>query len=269
MLIKDKVVVVTGGASGIGEALCKRFVKEGARAVVAADLDEERVKKVAAELGIMGIQADVANEADIVNLVETTEKQFGRIDLFCSNAGIISSDSPDWTAASADNTIWQKSWEIHVMAHVYAARAVLPGMIARKEGYFLNTSSAAGLLNQIGSAPYSVTKHAAVGFAEALAISHGDDGIKVSVLCPQAVRTPMISGTEGGSAAVDGILEPDDVAECVIQGLAEEMFLILPHPEVKTYYQRKASDYDRWINGMVRFARKVIPYMKEVGLGKT
>ena len=263
MQVKDKVVVVTGGANGIGEALCRRFVKEGARAVVAADLDEERVKTVAAQLGIVGVKTDVANEAEIISLVETTEKQIGPIDLFCSNAGIISSDAPGWTAASADNAVWQKSWEIHVMAHVYAARAVLPGMIARKKGYLLNTSSAAGLLNQIGSGPYSTTKHAAVGFAESLAITHGDDGIKVSVLCPQAVKTQMIAGAEDGSASVDGVLMPEDVAECVIRGLAEETFLILPHAEVKTYYQRKASDYDRWIKGMRRFAQTVIPYMKE------
>ncbi|MFO7965908.1 MAG: SDR family oxidoreductase [Desulfobacterales bacterium] len=262
MQVNDKVIVVTGGANGIGESLCRRFVKEGARAVVAADLDEERVKALADELGILGMKTDVADESDIVHLVQTTEKQFGPIDLFCSNAGITSSDAPGWTAASAENEIWQKSWEIHVMAHVYAARAVLPGMIARKSGYLLNTSSAAGLLNQIGSAPYSTTKHAAIGFAEALAITHGDDGIKVSVLCPQAVRTRMIAGAEEGSAAVDGILEPEEVADCVIRGLAEETFLILPHPEVKTYYQRKASDYDRWINGMLRFARKILPYMK-------
>ena len=269
MQVKDKIIVVTGGANGIGEAMCRRFLQEEARAVVAADLDEERLKTVASELGIPGIKVDVTNESDIVNLVGTTEKQIGPIDLFCSNAGIISTDAPGWTAASADNTIWQKSWEIHVMAHVYAARAVLPGMTARGKGYLLNTSSAAGLLNQIGSAPYSVTKHAAIGFAEALAITHGDDGIKVSVLCPQAVNTRMVGGAEGGSAAVDGILEPEDVAECVIQGLAEETFLILPHPTVKTYYQRKASDYDRWINGMCRFARKIIPYMKEVHRSQT
>lgn len=264
MDVKDKIVVVTGGANGIGEALCRRFLKEKARAVVAADLDEKRLKTVASELGIPGIKVDVTNESDIVHLVEATEKQIGPIDLFCSNAGIISSDAPGWTAASAENMVWQKSWEIHVMAHVYAARAVLPGMIARGEGYLLNTSSAAGLLNQIGSAPYSTTKHAAIGFAEALAITHGDDGIKVSVLCPQGVRTQMIEGAEEGSASVDGILEPEDVAECVIQGLAEETFLILPHQQVKTYYQRKAADYDRWINGMRRFAQQVIPYMKEV-----
>ncbi len=261
MQIKDKVIVVTGGANGIGEAMCRRFVKEKARAVVVTDIDEKRVKEVASELSCFGIRADVTVESDIIDVVEKTEKEVGPIDLFCSNAGIISSDAPGWTAASSDNRIWQKSWEIHVMAHVYAARAVLPGMIERKEGYLLNTSSAAGLLNQIGSAPYSVTKHAAVGFAESLAITHQCDGIKVSVLCPQAVRTQMVKGGEDGSASVDGIMEPDDVVECVIQGLAEETFLILPHPEVKTYYQRKASDYDRWLKGMARLKDNVLPYM--------
>ena len=257
MRVEGKVAVVTGGANGIGEALGRRFVKEGARGVALADIDGEKVKTVADELGALGIQADVTAEADIVNLVKQTEKAFGPIDLFCSNAGIISSDAPDFTAASAPDDVWQKSWEIHVMAHVYAARAVLPGMVQRGEGYLLNVASAAGLLNQIGSAPYSATKHAAVGYAEALAITHGGDGIKVSVVCPQAVRTQMVQGNEDGSASVDGIIEPEDVAESVIQGLAEETFLILPHPEVKTYYQRKASDYDRWINGMACFREKI------------
>ena len=257
MNVKNKTIVVTGGANGIGEALCRRFVKEEARAVVVADIDAERVKSVAEELDTLGIRADVTAEADIVNLVEQTEKAFGPIDLFCSNAGIISDDGPGWTAASCPNEVWQRSWEIHVMAHVYAARAVLPGMIARGEGYLLNVASAAGLLNQIGSAPYSATKHAAVGFAEALAITHGNDGIKVSVVCPQAVRTQMVKGAEDGSASVDGIMEPADVAESVIQGLSEESFMILPHPEVKTYFQRKASDYDRWIKGMARLRDKV------------
>ena len=257
MQIKDKVIVVTGGANGIGEALGRRFKKEGARGVALADIDGERVKTVAGELDALGLQADVTAEADIVNVVEKTEKALGPIDLFCSNAGIISSDAPGWTAASAPDEVWQKSWEIHVMAHVYAARAVLPGMIERGAGYLLNVASAAGLLNQIGSAPYSVTKHAAVGYAEALAITHASDNIKVSVVCPQAVRTQMVAGNEDGSASVDGIIEPGDVAESVIKGLARETFLILPHPEVETYYQRKASDYDRWISGMVRFRDKL------------
>jgi len=257
MRVKDKVIVVTGGANGIGEALCRRFVNEEARAVVVADIDEERAITVADELDSFGIRADVTVESDIKNIVEQTETRFGPIDLFCSNAGIISTDAPDFKAVSCPNLIWQKSWEIHVMAHVYAARAVLPGMIKRGAGYLLNTASAAGLLNQIGSAPYSVTKHAAVGFAESLAITHGGDGIKVSVLCPQAVRTQMVVGAEDGSASVDGIMEPEEVAESVIQGLAEEAFLILPHQEVKTYFLRKATDYDRWLNGMRRLKQKI------------
>ncbi|MBU1195564.1 MAG: SDR family oxidoreductase [Proteobacteria bacterium] len=263
MQIKDKVVVVTGGANGIGKAMCQRFMQEKARAVVVADIDEQKVSEVAAELSCFGIQADVTVESDIIRIVEKTQKEIGPIDLFCSNAGIISSDAPGWTAASSDNAVWKKSWEVHVMAHVYAARAVLPGMIKRGKGYLLNTSSAAGLLSQIGSAPYSVTKHAAIGFAESLAITHKNDGIKVSVLCPQAVRTRMIAGNEDGSASVDGIMEPDEVAECVIQGLARETFLILPHPDVKTYYQRKASDYDRWLSGMARLKETMLPYMME------
>ena len=257
MHVAEKVVVVTGGANGIGEALGRRFIKEGARGVALADIDGDRVKAVAGDLDALGVRADVTSEADIADLVKQTEKAFGPIDLFCSNAGIISTDAPDFTAASAPDDVWRKSWEIHVMAHVYAARAVLPGMIRRGEGYLLNVASAAGLLNQIGSAPYSVTKHAAVGYAEALAITHASDGIKVSVVCPQAVRTQMVAGSEDGAASVDGIIEPDDVAESVIEGLAREMFLILPHPEVKTYFQRKASDYDRWISGMARFRDKL------------
>lgn len=257
MELKDKVVVVTGGAMGIGEAMCRRFKEEQPAGIVVVDLEKEMAEKVAADIGAMAIQADVTREADIINVVSETETTFGRLDLFCSNAGIISDDSPGWTAASAPDKVWQKSWEVHVMAHVYAARAALPGMLERKSGYFLNTSSAAGLLNQIGSAPYSTTKHAALGFAESLAITHGQDGIGVSLLCPQAVRTRMVAGNEGGSASVDGIMDPSVLAESVVEGLKEERFLILPHPEVVTYYQRKASDYDRWINGMQRFREKV------------
>ena len=251
MKLKDKVAVVTGGASGIGAALCRRFAEEGARAVVVVDCNEVGAKAVAEEIGGVAITADVTVEADVINVVNETESRFGRIDLFCSNAGITSMDGP--TAASAPNDVWRASWEVNLMAHVYAARAVLPKMIERGEGYLLNTSSAAGLLSQIGSAPYSVTKHASVAFAECLAIAHGDDGIKVSVLCPQAVRTPMLGGFEDGSVAgVDGVLEPSEVADCVIEALDEERFLILPHPKVLTYMQRKASDYDRWLGGMRR-----------------
>jgi NAD(P)-dependent dehydrogenase (short-subunit alcohol dehydrogenase family) len=253
MQVKDKVVVVTGGASGIGAALCRRFRREGARAVIIADLDGNGARQVAEDIGGLGLQADVAVEADLIRVVQESEKQYGSIDLFCSNAGVSYRDEPDGTAASCSNENWQKAWEINVMAHVYAARAVLPGMIARGAGYLLNTVSAAGLLNQIGAASYSTTKHAAIGFAESLAITHGDDGIKVSVICPQAVATPMLGHfDDGGPQGVDGIMTPQEVADSVIAGLAAESFLILPHEKVRLYMQRKISDYDRWLKGMRR-----------------
>jgi NAD(P)-dependent dehydrogenase (short-subunit alcohol dehydrogenase family) len=256
MQVKDKVVVVTGGASGIGAALCRRFHREGARAVIVADLDGDGARQVAENIGGLGIQADVAVESDIIALVQESENHCGPVDLFCSNAGVSYRDLPGGTAASCPNDKWRKAWEINVMAHVYAARAVLPGMIARAEGYLLNTVSAAGLLSQIGAASYSTTKHAAIGFAEALAITHGDDGIKVSVLCPQAVATPMLGDFAGGGPqGVDGILTPEQVAESVIDGLAAETFLILPHEKVRLYMQRKISDYDRWLKGMRRLRR--------------
>ena len=259
MQVKDKVVVVTGGASGIGAALCRRFHREGSRAVIVADLDGDGARQVAEDIGGLGIQADVAVESDIIALVRESENHYGPVDLFCSNAGVSYRDLPDGTAASCPNDKWRKAWEINVMAHVYAARAVLPGMIARAEGYLLSTVSAAGLLSQIGAASYSTTKHAAIGFAEALAITHGDDGIKVSVLCPQAVDTPMLGNFTGdGPQGVDGILTPEQVAESVIDGLAAETFLILPHEKVRLYMQRKISDYDRWLKGMRRLRRSFL-----------
>lgn len=257
MELKDKIAVVTGGASGIGEALCRRFHQEGAKGVVVVDMDEEGTRRVAEEIGGIAMTADVSNESDIQRVVRDTEEQLGPIDLFCSNAGIICIDPSH--VASSDNEAWERIWQINVMAHIYAARAVLPSMIERGEGYILNTSSAAGLLSQIGSAPYSVTKHAAIGFAESIAIAHGDDGIKVSVICPQAVRTGMTRDTDGGGVAGgDGMLEPEELAETTIQGIRNEQFLILPHPEVKTYIERKASDYDRWIKGMQRWRSKFV-----------
>ena len=258
MRVEDKVIVVTGGASGIGKAMCLRFHQEGARGIAVADINEPGTREVAEKIGGLALRCDVSVEAEIIALVKETERRFGPIDLFCSNAGIGIPDEPGGMASSAPNESWQKIWEVNVMAHVYAARAVLPGMIERGEGYLLNTSSAAGLLNQIGSASYSTTKHAAIGFAESLAITHGDDGIRVSVLCPQAVATPMMEGKDHSPQAGDGMLQPSDVAESVIQGLEEERFLILPHPEVLTYMQRKTSDYDRWLKGMRRFRQQFL-----------
>jgi NAD(P)-dependent dehydrogenase (short-subunit alcohol dehydrogenase family) len=259
MQVKDKVVVVTGGANGIGAALCRRFKQEGARAIVVADIDEDNARQVAEEIQGSALRTDVSVEADIVRLVKETESQYGLIDLFCSNAGVAYRDESVEIATSCSNENWQKSWEINVMAHVYAARAVLPGMIARKQGYLLNTVSAAGLLHQIGSASYSTTKHAAIGFAESLAITHGDDGIKVSVICPQAVATQMLGGFDGGGPqGVDGVMTPAEAADAIIAGLAQETFLILTHEQVRLYMQRKNSDYDRWLSGMRRFRRSFL-----------
>jgi len=196
MEIKDKIIIVTGGANGIGEALSRRFAKEGAKAIVVADLAVERAKEVASEIGGIGVKMDVTIESDVARVIKETETKFGQIDLFCSNAGIAVLDKPGFSVGAATNENWQLSWNINVMAHVYAVRAALPGMIKRKKGHFLITASAAGLLTQIGSASYSATKHAAIGFSESLAIMHKDQGIGVSVLCPQAVRTNMIEGEE-------------------------------------------------------------------------
>jgi len=249
MKLRGKVAVVTGGANGIGRALCKRFAAEGARAIVVADLDSEGAEALATEIKGLAVKTDVSAEADIVNLVNRATDAYGQIDLFCSNAGIGTAGGDD-----EPNDIWQRIWEVNLMAHVYAARHVLPGMLARGEGYILATASAAGLLTQIGSAPYSVTKHAAVAFAEWLAITHGDAGIKVSCLCPQGVNTDLLRRSAGGAGEFlrAGALEPEQVADAVVKGLDEERFLILPHPEVAEYFRRKATDYDRWLRGMRR-----------------
>ena len=259
MELSGKVVVVTGGASGIGTGLCRRFREEGVRALVIADLNGEAVAALADELDAVGVTLDVRDEAAIAAMVSEVEAQFGQIDLFCSNAGILNLDGGDFWATSSANDVWQANWEIHVMAHVYAARACLPSMIRRGEGYFLHTISAAGLLSQPYTAAYATTKHAAIGFAESLAISHGDDGIKVSCLCPQAVDTAMLGGTDGGPAGIDGILSPAQVAQAVIDGLREESFLILPHEQVEQYHLNKAQNYNRWIGGMRKLRRSMSP----------
>jgi NAD(P)-dependent dehydrogenase (short-subunit alcohol dehydrogenase family) len=255
MNLKDKVVVVTGGAQGIGRALCVRFAAEGAGAVVVADLDIEKAEQVAKEIHGIAIKTDVSSEADIKNLVEQTLGKYRQIDLFCSNAGI----AGVYGGAEVSNQDWQQIWEVNVMAHILAARYVLPSMLARGAGYLLNTASAAGLLTQVNAAPYSVTKHAAVAFAEWLSIAHGDKGIKVSCLCPQGVRTRMLLGEDGRGEnfLVAGSLSPEEVAEIVVKGIEEERFLILPHPEVAQYFRRKADDYDRWLRGMRRLSSEI------------
>lgn len=264
MDVKDKVVVVTGGANGIGKALAERFHLEGARGIAVADLDGAGAENVAKLVGGIAFKTDVSKEEDIVRLVEETEAKFGPISLFCSNAGVASGDRDPRMVASSPNEIWQRDFAINVMAHVYAARALVPKMKARGGGYFLHTVSAAGLLSQIGSAVYSVTKHAAIGFAESLAITHKDDNIKVSILCPQAVNTAMYNRDRGentaggGAAGVDGVVTPEFVAQCVIEALAEERFLILPHPSVAQYMQNKVSNYDRWIGGMAKLRRAMM-----------
>lgn len=252
MELGDKIAVVTGGATGIGRALCRRFASEGARGVVVADVDGEGAALVAQEIGGLAVTVDVSVEADIINLIEKSRERYGPIDLFCSNAGIGTDGG-----AEVSDADWQRIWNINFMAHVYAARAVLPEMLERGEGYLLQTASAAGLLTQIGSAPYSVTKHAAVAFAEWLAITYGEQGLKVSCLCPQGVRTNMLERARGGGFLREGALEPDKVADIVVRGLAEERFLILPHPEVAEYFRRKSDDYDRWIRGMRRLQTKI------------
>jgi len=249
MQIGGKVAVVTGGASGIGRALCRRFAAEGARGVVVADVNGDGARTVAEEIGGLAIKTDVGNEADVVALVEQATSKYGPIDLFCSNAGIGIEGG-----AEVPDSEWQRIWQINYMAHVYAARAILPAMLERGDGYLLQTVSAAGLLTQIGSAPYAVTKHAALAFAEWLSVTYGDRGIKVSALCPQGVKTKMLEQAEfgGGAFLLETAIEPEKVAEAVIDGLARETFLILPHPEVAEYFRRKATDYDRWLRGMRR-----------------
>ena len=257
MQIAGSIVAITGAASGIGAALAGRFVAAGARGLVLGDVREGELRSVAEALGaaaagVVAVRCDVTREADLQALVKLAETRFGRIDLFCSNAGLVM-DGDEHTP----DEIWRRNWDIHVMANVWAARAVTPGMLARGGGTFLVTASAAGLLSSMPSASYAVTKHAAIAFAEKLAIDHGDAGLRVSVLCPQAVDTPLMKGRLGKGAAVDGVATPQAVAECVLDGLEAERFLILPHPKVLDYFRAKAADYDRWLAGMRRGLAKV------------
>ncbi|WP_424986689.1 SDR family oxidoreductase [Microbulbifer sp. S227A] len=250
MELKDKIVVVTGAASGIGRALALRFAAEGAKSVVCADLNLTGAIETAEQIDGVAFAVNVGREGDIAALIDRVESDIGPIDLFCSNAGILTLGGME-----VANEDWQKIWDINVMSHVWAARHLLPLMIERGGGYLLNTASAAGLLNQVGAAPYGVTKHAAVGLAEWLALSHGDQGIRVSVLCPQAVRSEMTRGHEGSVAALDGMLEPEAVAEACVRAIHDETFLVLPHPEVQGYMRLKTENYDRWIGGMRKLNR--------------
>jgi NAD(P)-dependent dehydrogenase (short-subunit alcohol dehydrogenase family) len=252
MLVKGKVCVVTGGASGIGEAVARAYAKAGAKGVVVADLERtsEKLNAVAREINGLAVTGDVGNEADVQKIVKAAEDKYGQVDVFYSNAGL--SRKGQETASDAD---WDVSWRVHVMSHVFASRAVIPGMLKRGEGYLISTASAAGLLASLNSMPYGVTKHAAVALAEHLSIQYGDKGIRVSVLCPQSVLTGM--STPGPSAArVDGVMQADEVAAKVLDAMDKERFMILSHDTVAEYVKRKAADSNRWLTGMRRLRNK-------------
>jgi NAD(P)-dependent dehydrogenase (short-subunit alcohol dehydrogenase family) len=274
MDISGKVAVVTGGASGIGRSIALALAEAGAAGVVVADIDGAGAGKVATEIEAAGrpalaVPTDVSREADVQALVARTEEAFGPVDLFVSNAGIIVGGGVE-----VPDDAWSRIWAINVQSHVYAARALLPGMLARGQGYIVITASAAGLLTQLGSAPYAVTKHAAVALAEWLSITYGDLGLVVSALCPQAVTSNLLAtsrrelgedalpdeaSVSGGSAqaAVDGVLDPDEVAAIVLAAVAAGQFLILPHPDVATYERRRADDRERWLRGMRRMQARL------------
>ena len=250
MDLVDKTAIITGGSGGIGKAMAKAFLSEGAKGIVLADLNKEALDTAASELGCDSMVCNVTNQQAIYELASFTKEKYGQIDLFCSNAGA----GGEGLLIDAADEVWQNQWELHVMSHVYAARAVLPDMISRGEGYLLNTASAAGLLAAIGTGPYTVTKAAAVKLAEFISITHGDEGIKVSVLCPQGVNTAMAPKSLG-DGQTDGIIEPEQLAQTVIETIREERFYVLPHPEVEEYVRRKGDDIDRWLVGMRRLRR--------------
>jgi NAD(P)-dependent dehydrogenase (short-subunit alcohol dehydrogenase family) len=254
MELAGKVIVLTGGAAGIGRALAVRFAREQPRAIYISDIDTEGVHEVARQTAAIAVAADSGREDDIRTLAERALDEFGRIDLFCSNAGVLVEGG-----AEVGDEDWDRLWAVNVKAHVWAARAVVPSMLARGEGYLLQTISAAGLLTAPGSAPYSVAKHAALGLAEWLAITYGDRGLKVSCLCPQFVLTNMLLQVQSPMKAwmMKGAIAPEAVADAALQGLREERFLILPHPEVAEYFRRKAGDYDRWLAGMRRLQARL------------
>jgi NAD(P)-dependent dehydrogenase (short-subunit alcohol dehydrogenase family) len=264
MEIADRVVVVTGGASGIGRALALRLAEEGARGVVIADLDGDGARSLAAEIGPAALahECDVASSDQVGSLIEASEQAFGPVDLLCANAGIASG-----TGLDTPDEVWERVMDVNLRAHVYAARRLVPGWLERGEGYFLATASAAGLITTIGDAPYSVSKHGAIAFAEWLAVTYGGRGVRVSCLCPMGVNTPLLhgglppdSGVRSAAdvmSAVGAIIEPEQVADAVVEAMRKERFLVLPHPEVLEFFRRKASDYDRWLRGMQRLQARV------------
>ena len=263
---QDKIVILTGAAGGIGTALAREFAGRGARLAL-CDLNAAALEALAGELGALHMVCDVTVESHIQALVAEVEARLGPVDIFFSNAGF-SSGEPDH-AASAPDRIWQASWEVHVMAHVYACRALLPAMRARGQGYLVQMASAAGLLNQIGDAAYSTSKHAAVGFAEALAISHGHEGLKVSVVCPQYVATPMLGYDDPAAAApVPGLLSPEVTAQRVAEAMEEERFLILPHPEVADYMVFKAKEPDKWLAAMRKLRARLLAKLGRLDLAQ-
>lgn len=267
MDLSGKTAVVTGGGQGIGRAICRAFAAEGMRVVV-ADIDPVPAQKLAEEIGGHAVACDLCDADAVGALAAEAEAVFGPVALWCSNAGFARGDGE--TAVSSPDATWQAGWDLHVMAHVRAARAVLPGMIARGEGVLVNVASAAGLLSQIGDAAYSATKHAAVSLAQSLAISHGEQGIQVAVVCPQYVATPLLGYTDEAAADLphDRVLRPEAVAEALLQGLRDKRFLILPHPEVARFAQARAQDMDAWIRGMQALRRRVLAELPE-GAGLT
>ena len=263
MDVAGKSVIITGGASGIGAALARAMVQAGANVVI-ADLDGEAASALAREIGGTGLACNVAIEADIQAVVDDVTRQFGQVDIFVSNAGLGRGEPSH--AASASDEVWKLNWDVHVMSHVYAARAVLPAMIERGDGYLVNMASAAGLLSQVGDAAYSATKHAAVSFAESLAIAHADDGVKVSVICPQYVATPLIGLSSEDATDTPALRTPEQVAQTVMEAIAEERFLILPHEEVAQFVNLRAMDRERWLKGMRGLRAKALRDFGELKL---
>ena len=250
MEIENKVIVITGGSGGIGQALAKSFIYEKAKIVILLDINFDNFKSK--NNRIIAKICDVTNETKMMSIIDEINSEFGLIDIFCSNAGILSLGNEQTSIED-----WDKNWYLHVMSHVFAAKKLLPEMIKRGSGYFVNTSSAAGLLSHIDSVTYSTTKHAAIGFAEWIAITYGKEGIGVSILCPQAVETAMTKGRENEVSALDGMMKPDQVALDVIKAIKEETFLISPHDQVLGYFQNKANNYSRWIGGMQKLRQKL------------